>query len=131
MRKQGRLQPLDIPGSVWEDLSTDFVTHLPISFGHTAIWVICDRLTKFPHFIALPAKFTAPVLQLDSQLKFVDCMVFPNPLCQTAIPYSLALFGRSSFTFRGPPYATTPPTTHKLMATPRLSIEGLRRTYVA
>jgi hypothetical protein len=53
-KKQGLLQPLEVPAQVWEELSMDFITHLPQSFGHTVIWVICDRLTKFVHFIALP-----------------------------------------------------------------------------
>lgn len=38
-----------------EDLSIDFVTHLPNSFGDTTIWVICDRLIKFAYFLALPS----------------------------------------------------------------------------
>ncbi|CAI8607601.1 unnamed protein product [Vicia faba] len=41
----------------------DFITHLPKSFGHTVIWVTCDRLTKFVHFIALPTKFSAKALE--------------------------------------------------------------------
>jgi len=36
-RKQGLLQPLDTPKQIWEDLSIDFITHLPNSFGHTAV----------------------------------------------------------------------------------------------
>lgn len=58
-KKQGLLQPLQIPEKVWEDLSMDFITHLPSSFGHTVIWVICDRLTKFTHFIGLPSQLSA------------------------------------------------------------------------
>ncbi|XP_058769067.1 uncharacterized protein LOC131642924 [Vicia villosa] len=58
-KKKGLLQPLPIPGKVWDELTMDFITHLPNSFGHTVIWVICDRLTKFVHFLALPTKFTA------------------------------------------------------------------------
>ncbi|CAI8593090.1 unnamed protein product [Vicia faba] len=40
----------------------DFITHLPNSFEHIVIWVICDLLTKFVHFIALPTKFCAKAL---------------------------------------------------------------------
>lgn len=40
----------------------DFITHLPLSQGHTAIWVIVDRLTKFGHFIPLPPHYSAPFL---------------------------------------------------------------------
>lgn len=58
-KQKGLLQSLPPPNQVWEELTMDFITHLPQSFGHTAIWVICDRLTKFVHFIGLPTKYTA------------------------------------------------------------------------
>ena len=44
-KPQGLIQPLPTPAQVWEDLSMDFITHLPASVGHTVIWVICERLT--------------------------------------------------------------------------------------
>jgi hypothetical protein len=58
-KKKGVLQALPTPSKVWEELTMDFITHRPNSFGHTVIWVICDRLTKYVHFIALPTKFSA------------------------------------------------------------------------
>ncbi|XP_019465431.1 PREDICTED: uncharacterized protein LOC109363633 [Lupinus angustifolius] len=61
-KPQGSLPPLQIPERVWEDLSMDFITHLPPSQGHTVIWVIMDRLTKYCHFIALPTRFSAETL---------------------------------------------------------------------
>jgi hypothetical protein len=53
MKKKGLLQPLPVPERVWEELSIYFIMHLPSSFDHTTIWVICDRFTKYSHFIAL------------------------------------------------------------------------------
>jgi len=36
---------LDIPQLKWDNISMDFVTHLPRSVkGHDSIWVIVDRL---------------------------------------------------------------------------------------
>ena len=58
----GLLQPLPVPQQTWEDISMDFITHLPNSGGKTAIWVIVDHLTKFAHFIALPRKYSAAYL---------------------------------------------------------------------
>jgi len=40
----------------------DFITHLLFFAGHTIIWVVCDRLTKYAHFVALPTHFTTPTL---------------------------------------------------------------------
>lgn len=58
----GLLQPLPIPNQVWEDISMDFITHLPLSANCTVIWVVVDRLTKFGHFIALPTSISAAQL---------------------------------------------------------------------
>nr|GEY45733.1 hypothetical protein [Tanacetum cinerariifolium] len=42
----------------WERIAMDFVTKLPrTSSGHTIIWVIVDRLTKYAHFLPMPEDF--------------------------------------------------------------------------
>ena len=50
--KQGVLKPLPIPDRAWQDLSMDFITHLPESNGFDAILAVVDRLTKMKHFVA-------------------------------------------------------------------------------
>jgi hypothetical protein len=57
-RHQGLLQPLPIPERPWQDISIDFITHLPKSNGFDAILVVVDRLTKMRHYI--------PCLMTDS-----------------------------------------------------------------
>ena len=48
----GLLQPLPVPVRRWSDISMDFITHLPLTrSGHTAIFVVVDRLSKLVHFI--------------------------------------------------------------------------------
>lgn len=56
---QGLLQPLPIPGQVWDSATMDFITHLPSSNGKTAILVVVDCLSKQAHFSALTPQFTA------------------------------------------------------------------------
>ena len=55
----GLLQPLEIPKNVWEEVSMDFITQLPVSHGFTTILVIVDRFSKSAHFGALPTNYTA------------------------------------------------------------------------
>ena len=47
----GVLRPLPIPQQPWQDISMDFVTGLPWSNGHDAVWVVVDRLTKQRHLV--------------------------------------------------------------------------------
>ena len=54
--RQGVLKPLLIPKRAWQDLSMDFITHLPESYSYDAVLVVVDRLTKMKHFI--PCKGT-------------------------------------------------------------------------
>ena len=57
--RYGLLQPLQIPFAAWTSISTDFITHLPESQGHTQIMVVVDRFTKMAHFIGLSENATA------------------------------------------------------------------------
>jgi len=57
--RYGLLQPLQIPFGAWSSISTDFITHLPESQGHTQIMVVVDGFTKMAHFIGLNENATA------------------------------------------------------------------------
>ena len=68
----GLLQPLPIPGRPWESIGMDFITHLPqTKAGHTAIYVIIDRLTKLTHIVPTTDNATAP----DVAEMFIDTVV--------------------------------------------------------
>jgi hypothetical protein len=60
MRPTGLLQPLNIPGCKWEDISMDFIVGLPLSAcKFDSIWVIVDRFTKSAHFISVHTNYMA------------------------------------------------------------------------
>lgn len=70
----GLLQPLPILAQVQDDLTMDFVTHLPTLFGLTVIWVIYDRLQKYTHFLTLPTHYTTPFQLTIFLWTFIGCM---------------------------------------------------------
>ena len=53
-RPVGLLQPLEVAEWKWEQITMDFMTHLPwTSLKHDAVWVIVDWLTNSAHFLAV------------------------------------------------------------------------------
>lgn len=61
-KSKGLLMPLPTPEVVWEDLSTDFITHLPLVKGKLVIIVGVDNLTKFCPNGALPSDFSSKMV---------------------------------------------------------------------
>lgn len=58
----GLLQPLDISQVIWEELSLDFITGLPVVRGQSVIIVVVDRLSKYCHLESLPAGYSATMV---------------------------------------------------------------------
>jgi len=49
----GKLKLSEVPGKPWTHLIVDFITKLPVVAGKDAILVVCDRLSKMMHFVAI------------------------------------------------------------------------------
>ena len=54
----GKLRPNQVPEKLWQHISVDFITKLPMSKGHNLILVICDRFSKISYFVAITEKIT-------------------------------------------------------------------------
>ncbi|XP_028758775.1 uncharacterized protein LOC114717745 [Neltuma alba] len=55
----GLLSPLPIPDQVWDDIAMDFITALPLVRGHSVIFVVIDRLSKYAHFMPLKHSYNS------------------------------------------------------------------------
>ena len=59
----GKLQSLEVPKWIWEDITMDFFVGLPRTPREKdAIWVVVDRLSKSAHFIPIRTTNTASQL---------------------------------------------------------------------
>jgi len=54
-----KLRPNEVPERLWQQITVDFITKLPMSKGHDSILVVCDRFLKMSHFVATTEKTTA------------------------------------------------------------------------
>lgn len=97
----GLLQPLPVPALVWNDLTMDFITHLPLSRGYSVVMVVVDRLTKAAHFGALLSGFTAA----KAAKLFVEMVVklhgFPASIVSDRDPIFLSKFWEELFKLSG------------------------------
>ncbi|XP_058784831.1 uncharacterized protein LOC131659692 [Vicia villosa] len=100
-KKKGLLQPLPTPKQAWEDISMDFITKLPNSFGHTTIWVVCDRLTKSAHFIAMPSHFSAQDLARRFTMEITRLHGQPKSIVSDRDPLFLSTFWKTFFKEQG------------------------------
>ena len=69
-RAQYLMQPIPVPPSCWEVISTDFLTHLQVLSGYDAIQVVVWKLSKRPCYIPTDMNADAKVL---AKLIFLHC----------------------------------------------------------
>ena len=78
----------------------DFIISLPSSWGFTVILIV-DRLTKSPHFGALPTQFTA----IKTEKLFVNLVIklhgFPSSIILDRDPMFLSTFWHKLFELSG------------------------------
>ena len=97
----GILQPISPPTGVWEDLSMDFITHLPSSHGFTVILVVVDRFSKGLYLCALPTQFTA--FKVATLFLEIMCKLhgFPSSIISDRDPVFISSFWRELFRLSG------------------------------
>ena len=49
----GNLKLSEVPEKPWTHLTVDFIMKLPVVAGKDVILVVCDRLSKIVHFVAM------------------------------------------------------------------------------
>ena len=52
----GKLRLNEVPERLWQHISVDFITKLPMSKGYDSILVVCNRFLKMFHFVATTEK---------------------------------------------------------------------------
>jgi len=100
-KPQGLIQPLPIPDQVSADIFMDFITHLPTSACHTVIWVICDRLSKYTHFLALPTHYTTQTLAQRFSTEICRLHGLPTSIVSNRDPIFTSTFWRNLFKAQG------------------------------
>jgi len=55
----GKLKLSEVPKKPWSHLTVDFIMKLPVVVGKDAVLVVCDRLSKMMHFVAMTEETSA------------------------------------------------------------------------
>ena len=124
----GLLHPLPIPSAIWEDLSLNFITGLPLSNGYTTIMVVVDRYSKGIHLALFHRTSRHTRLLSCSWIQSVSYMAFHATWYLITIQSSSALFGVTCSAWVVPNSVWARRTTHKQMARRKSSIWSSNNT---
>ena len=99
VKPYGLLEPLEIPSRRWDDISMDFITHLPVSpsTGHESVLVIVDRLSKGVHFVPCNMDMTAEDTAALFIKEFFRLHGLPKSIVSDRDPRFTAEFWRALF----------------------------------
>ena len=133
-RLGGTLEPLNIPQWKWDNISMDFVTHLPRSIrGHDSIWVIVNRLMKCAHFLSINQKMSVDKLEELYVREMVRLHGVPTSIVVARDPRFTSRFWKSLQKVLGTQLrmsSTYHPQTNGQSERTIQSLEDLLRTYV-
>ena len=78
----GKLESLPLPPRPWDQISVDFITHLPVSIGlddrpYDSVLVIVDRYTKLALFLPTSKTLNGPQLARLLDEHVVCCFDIP------------------------------------------------------
>jgi hypothetical protein len=115
----GLLKPLDVPLSVWSDITMDFVERFSKVGGKSVVLTVVDQFSKMAHFVPLGHLYTT----LTVGQAFFDHIVklhgFPCFIVSDRDPSSPARCGRSSLRSPASSCALARHSVHRRTANPR------------
>nr|GEW71774.1 putative integrase [Tanacetum cinerariifolium] len=94
---QGLLQPLPIPRKIWDCISMDVITHLPLCGGKATVLVVVDRLSKHGHFCSFGQNFTAPQVAEVFIRDIIKLHGFPSLIVSDREPIFMSSFWKELF----------------------------------
>lgn len=95
------MQPLSVPTSLFTDITMDFLESLPSSRGHTAIFIVVDRLSKFAHFIGFSHPLSAKTVAQAFFDKVFKLHGLPHTITSDRDTLFLSVFWKELFALQG------------------------------